>query len=177
MATLTYRGKLTFSDIVPGLTAAADSLRDRTADLEDFLSERQKNVAALQSKVSRVQDELQKAQDTAVNAQNILTAANNILEQAKGLTDQLADALSASGIYQYDYVGRIDSFGTRVSTEFFNGLPDRPSGSGEEAVAAIILIVGGDGGVSNTLGRISRLFGQIGSNVSDIQNRYLAEVE
>lgn len=176
MAQLLYRGKLTFSDLVPGLNSAAESLRDRTDELDEFLSERQKNVSALQSKVSRVQEELQKAQDTAFNAQGILSAANAILDEAKGLTDQLADALSASGIYHYNYVGRVDSMGGQISAEFFDGLPDRPPGSGEEAVAVVILMVGGDGGVSATLDRIGSLFGQIGDNATDIQARYSTEV-
>lgn len=174
MANLVYRGKLTFSDIVPGLSAAADSLRDRTDELEEFLSDRQKNVQFLQGKAQKVQGELQKLQDTVTNAQGILTAANNILEEAKGLTDQLADALSASGIYLYDYVGPASSMGSLLSSELFDGLPDRPPGSGSERIAAAIVIAGGDGGLTESLNRINSLFGQVGGNASDIVARYTA---
>lgn len=172
MAELLYKGKITFSDLAPGLNDAAATLAEKSAEVEAFLGDRQKNVEALQQKALRVQEELSKAQDTATNAQNILSQANAVLEEAKGLTDQLADALSASGIYHFNYVGRIDGMAGEISSDLSDGLPDRSPGGGDETVAAILLIVGGDGGTIATVERIGRLFGQIGGNAQEIIDRY-----
>lgn len=172
MAELIYKGKITFSDLAPGISDAADALREKSDEVEEFLLARQKNVESLQAKVAAMQAEMTKAQSAASLAQNTLNQANQILQEAKGLTNQLADALEASGIYHYNYVGRIDQMSGQISAEFNSGLPDRSPGGGDESVAAILLIVGGDGGTSATVGRITGLFGQIGNNANEIIDLY-----
>ena len=182
MANLTYKGKITFSDMVPGLKSAADTLMEKNAEVTEFLEARQKNVKGLQSRVQTMQDELTRAQDAAQLAQDILSDANSILDEAKGLVSELANALDASGIYLYQYVGRVDAFGGTISSALNAGLPDKRPGQEyeipdpqEETIAANIVIVGGDGGFTTTINRIGSLFGQIGGNASEIVSLYTAE--
>lgn len=179
MAVLTYKGKLTFSSMVPGLSEAAQKLLEKNAEVEGFLADRQKNVAGLQARVGAIEAELQRALQAADSAQDILRDANSILEEAKGLVSELANALDASGIYMYQYVGRVGDMGGAISTELNAGLPDKkPGGSNaipdayQETIAANIIIVGGDGGLGATVSRITSLFGQIGGNASEIVSLY-----
>lgn len=176
MAELIYQGKITFSDLVPGLAEAAASVAARADEVNAFLQARQANVAALQKKAEAVQAEINRTQSAVSGAQSILNDAQNILEEAQNLVENLSDALSASGIYHYNYVGQISNMGGQVSSEFSAGLPDR-EGHPDDAVAAIILIVGSDGGTSATVQRIGRLFGQIGNNAASIISLYEAEVD
>lgn len=168
-----YQGKLTFSDIVPGLNEAASALQEKNAEVEEFLSNKQKSVDGLSNRVTSIQEELARTQQVATDAQQALSAANEALEEAKGLVNEVAEALTASGIYHYNYVGAVGAMDSAVSNEFSNGLPDKSNPS--EVVAAILLIAGGDGGVTETLSRISSLVGQIGGNVQEIQNAYTVE--
>lgn len=179
MANLTYKGKITFSDMVPGLKSAADTLMEKNEEVTEFLEARQKNVKGLQSRVTSMQEELTRAQEAAQLAQNVLRDANQVLDEAKGLVNELANALDASGIYLYQYVGRVDRFGSTLGTELNAGLPDKKPGQEyeipnphEETIAANIIIVGGDGGFATTINRISALFGQIGGNAQDIVALY-----
>lgn len=171
MAELIYQGKITFADLAPGLSEAADSLSARADEVEAFLSDKQKGVEAMQRKAVAVQAELTRSQQAVSEAQGILSAANDILEEAKDLVGELSDALSTSGIYHYNYVGRIDSIGGELTTEFSAGLPDR-EGHPDDSVASVILIVGGDGGVEVTVSKIQGLFSQIGNNAAAIIELY-----
>ncbi len=168
---LIYKGKVTFSDIMPGLNDAAATLQEKNAEVESFLSDRQKNVAGLSTRVTSIQDELARAQSVATDAQQILGDATAILEEAKGLVNEVAEALTASGIYHYNYVGTIGAMDSDISSEFSNGLPDKTN-SPNEVVAAVLLIAGGDGGTAETLSRITALAGQIGGNATDIVEAY-----
>lgn len=174
MAELIYKGKVAFSDLAPGLAEAASSLSERANEVEEFLSDKQKSVEALQKKAEAVQAELTRAQQAASSAQDILNSANGILEEAKSLVNNIAEALGTSGIYHYNYVGRIDGMGIEVGSEFGNGLPDR-DGHPDDSVAAILLVVGGDGGTMATVNKIQGLFSQIGNNAQDIINLYTAD--
>lgn len=166
MATIIYQGKLGFSELAPGLNDAADYLNEQAGEIEEWLTSKQQGVQGLQNKVTAMQNELSRAQAAAAEAQSILNDANSILEAAKDLATNLADALSTSGIYHYNYVGQIGDMGGTVSGELGGGLPDRNEPT--DSVAAILLIVGGDGGTAATIEKISSLFGQIGNNAQDI---------
>jgi len=170
MATLTYKGKVTFSDIVPALSQAADRLLESNDEVDSLLSIKQKGLQSLESRAAQLQKELEKATSVAVTAQETLQLAQNALEEAKSLVGSLASALSTSGIYHYNYVGRIDSMGSTVSSSLNSGLPD--VNNPEETVVAVVLIVGGDGGTTETINRITGLVGQIGGNVSEIVALY-----
>jgi AAA15 family ATPase/GTPase len=171
---LTYKGKVTFSDIVPGLNQAASVLTEKSAEVSAFLGDRQKNVSAMQKRTEQLQKEIERASKAAQTAQDTLALANQALEEAKSITSQLANALSQSGIYHYNYVGLVSNMGSSVTAEFASGLPDKLDPT--EAVACVLLIAGGDGGTAATVNRIAGLFGQIGGNAQEIINLYTQSV-
>jgi ABC-type transporter Mla subunit MlaD len=173
MGTLYYQGKLTFSDIAPGLNDAAAALRERSKDVGEFLSARERDVALLQDRANKLQAEVARIEQATGNANSILASAKDILTEAQGIVDKLANALNTSGIHQYYYVGAVGNMGSTVSDELSPGLRDTLIP--EEVVAALILIVGGDGGVASTMGRIVNLFGQIGGDAEIIKDRYATE--
>lgn len=177
MGTLTFKGKIALSSILPQLNEAASALSQKNDEVEAFLTDKQKGVSALQNRVTQLQEQMTAAQAIASEAQSALTAANQILEEAKGLTQSVSDALSQSGILLYQYYGKVNEMGSSVSTEFVNGLPGTdldfdgdldPNGIPEEMVFANIIIVGGDGGTGAIIEDISNLVGQIGGNVQEV---------
>lgn len=174
---LYYNGKVSFSDLAPGLNDAADHLLEKTSEVESFLADKQTHVNYLKKRVDSIQAELARAQEASNYAEQILTDASEILEEAKELTSELADALSTSGIYHFNYVGKADDLGTYLSLSSMNDLIPSEDGDFEadESIAAAIIIVGTDDGVVNTAARISRLFQQIGGNGAEIASLYTSD--
>lgn len=178
---LTYVGKIDFSDMVPGLNAAAAAVLERQGEVASVLAKAEAGVDFLTKKKEAVQAELDKAQEALNSASNILNAANGVLEEASSLTSKLSDALANSGIYYYQYVGTVGSFsgelGLTTGIGLNAGLPDKHDnpGAANETIAASIIIVGGDGGIVSSLNRIGKLFGQIGGNAKSIADLYAAE--
>ena len=168
---LIYQGKVTFSDLAPGLSEAASSLDSQADDITGFLTDKQAGISAMQKRVAAMQAEMSRAQSAADDAQQILDDASELLDQAKSLVSNISAALETSGIYHYNYVGRIDGLGSAAAAEFSDGLPDRQTHP-DDSVAAILLIVGGDGGTEATVEKITGLFGQIGDNAQDIIGLY-----
>lgn len=105
--------------------------------------------------------------------EDILSDAQEVLDEASGLMDELAEALSDSGIYQFYYVGYIQDLSSAVTLAGLNtGLPDKQPTGGEESVAGCLILVGGDGGLNATREKITRLFNQIGGNGAAIAALY-----
>lgn len=179
-----YVGKLSLSDFMPGLSSAAADLMEKNAEVEQFLSDRQKNVEGLSKRVTAIQDEFTRAQQVATESQQILDAANSALQEAKNLVGAVSSALDQAGIYHYNYVGQIGNMGSSLDGMVGSGLPDKLPGQPAaitspelEAVAAVILIAGGDGTALNSVNRIAALAGQIGNNATDIVDLYKAEAD
>lgn len=178
MSQLIFTGKVTFSDLAPGLNDAAQHLQEKTSEVEEFLKDKQHHVNSMQKRVDAIQAELERATEAANLAEGILNSANQILQEAKSLTGQLAEALSDSGIYHFNYVGGVSQFGSAVTLPNLNNAIITKEGNSDntfdsnEHIAAAIVILGSDGGIVNTGNRIARLFQQIGGNGEAIAKLY-----
>jgi len=164
MGTITYNGKVSFSSIVPGLNSASSTLQQKNQEVSTFLSNQQKNVDALSSRVTSIQTTLATAQQIATDAQTTLASAQNLLTAAESLTSSISNALTASGIYSYNYVGQIGSFGADFATQFASGLPS--SVGSTENVAVVLLVIGAGASVTTAVNNITSVMGQIGNNAS-----------
>jgi len=175
---LYYIGKVTFSDIVPGLSEAADAIAAKANENAAAIGKAQDGVAWLQKKAAAAQEEVTRAGQALSAATDILSDAQRILDEATSLTNKLANALADSGIYYFQYVGKMNEFSSDLVSYGFNlGLPDKQPDGGNEAVAASIIIVGGDGGLVASGEKIARLFDQIGGNGEYIKGLYTAEAQ
>lgn len=163
----------TLSDLLPGLKDAAAALQEKNDEVTSFLADKQKGVDGMAARVASFQNELSRAQDAAANAQDILNSANQILEEAKGLTTNITDALNTSGIYLYNYVGYAGNFGNEFATELgTGGIAGGANFESNEAMVALVFVVGSDGGTTATISRINALAGQIGGNAQAIVDLY-----
>lgn len=174
---LIYQGKITFSDLVPGLTSAAERLLDAEPSYQKMLDEASGGVAWLDKKVNDLQAEHIRVGTVLQNAEEALERAEEILNEAKGLLSKISDALNDSGIYHYSYVGQIGNLAGDIASHVatHNGLPES-AGTTAEAVAGTLIIVGGDGDTLASANKIKRLFNQIGKNGQNIADLYRAEV-
>lgn len=172
---LEYQGKITFSDLVPGLAEASDSLAEKINSQLGVVDDAMKGIAWLEKKRQAAVDEANRALIALDAAEDILQDANDILGDARDLVGRLTEALTESGVYYYTYVGYIEDLPTDVAAEGFQaGLPDRRTipGAGGEAVAATLIILGGDGGVLASTERVAKLFEQIGKNGEYLKDLY-----
>ena len=174
---LIYQGKITFSDLVPGLTDAAQSLMDVQPDYDALIAKAQSGVDWASNKQAALQAEIDRLNIVSEQADMALDAAKEILGEAKGLLSKISDALNDSGIYHYSYVGQIGNLAGDIANHVAtnNGLPES-AGTTAEAVAGTLIIVGGDGDTLASANKIKRLFNQIGKNGQNIADLYRVEV-
>lgn len=172
MAQLTYIGKLTLADILPGYNEALQKVFENEALLNDQIKENMKQVAAAQKKVTFLSDTLTSAQSSVNAASNILEQAQNVLGEVNELSSRLQDALSQGGIHFYVYVGRASQMGPTLSSEFSTGLEGGTVYGPNEAVAAAVFVSGSDGGIVASGQRVLNMFKTMGVNFEQIKSDF-----
>lgn len=173
---LYFQGKVAFSELVPGLSSAADRLLESVPGYQKMIDDAGGGVDWLTKKVASVQAEHERIGLVLEESQEALESAQKILDEANGLLNKISNALNDSGIYHYWYVGEVGDLPTDLANHFAvnNGLPES-AGTMVESIAGTLIIVGGDADLLNSANKIKRLFNQIGGNGQAIADLYRAD--
>lgn len=169
MAQLTYVGKLTLGQIIPGYSDALEKVFAQENAISEQIGVNIKEIAAAQKKVTFLAETLSSSQDAVTAASNILSEAQDVLGEISELSGRLEDALSQGGIYFYVYTGRANQLGSALNSEFSTGLTGGTTYGADEAIAAAVFVSGSDGGIVASGSRVLNMFKTMGVNFENIK--------
>ena len=81
MAQLTYIGKLTLGEIIPGYSEALDKVFAQESVISEQIGRNMQEIAAAQKKVTFLSDTLSSSQDAVTAAGNILDVYENVQDE------------------------------------------------------------------------------------------------